>query len=163
MSQTVPQTDYELARRAARLAAVQALYQMEQSGTGVKAVIREYRDYPGHEDEDGRAVRDADFPLFEDIVTGVVDIQDRLDKLIDRHLAEGWSLKRLDATARAILRCGAFELARRADIPVRTIINEYLECAHAFFDDEAREPGFINAVLDAAAKETRQDELNGGA
>lgn len=145
------------ARSAARLAAVQALYQMEVSGQGVEATIREFETYRLGGEIDGVRLHDADRALFADILRGVVAAQDRLDPYLARQLAAGWKLSRLDATARAILRAGLYELARRADIPAKVVINEYLNVAGAFFDGD--EPKFINAVLDAAAREARTDEF----
>lgn len=149
-------------RALARLAAVQALYQMEHAAIGVNAVIREYEDYHIGGEIDGRAIREADFPFFEDLIRGVVDMQAKIDPWIERKLADGWTLKRLDATARAILRAGGYEMARRADVPAKVVIDQYLDVAHAFFEDDAREPGFINGVLDAMARDTRADELVSG-
>jgi N utilization substance protein B len=139
-------------RSTARLAAVQALYQMEQSGAGVERVIAEFIDHRlGHPIE-GADLHEADAAFFADVVRGVVDAQRR----IDRHLAQNWTLGRLDATARAILRAGAYELIRRADVPASAAIVEYVEIAKAFFEGE--EPRFVNAVLDALAREARPPE-----
>jgi N utilization substance protein B len=135
-------------RNAARLAAVQALYQMEISGRGAAAVIREFLDHPLVEDGDAEADVDADH--LRALVEGVVEHQARLDAAIGEVLAEGWRLERLDATARAILRAGAREVLTRPDIPPAAAIDAYVDIAHAFF--EGPEPGFINAALDALAK-----------
>ena len=145
------------ARSAARLAAVQALYQMETGGGGVETTVREFRDHRLGTELDGDAIVEGDASFFEDIVRGVVEIQDKIDPYIERRLSKGWTLKRLDATARAILRCGLFELVRRADVPARTVIDEYVELAHDFFDED--EAGFVNGVLDAAAKDVRASEM----
>ena len=147
------------ARTMARLAAVQALYQMEHSGTGVEAVIREFQDHRLGGEIEGEAIRDADSEFFEDVLRGVIETQEKIDPFVNRHLADGWSLKRLDATTRAILRSGAYELVRRPDVPYRVVIDEYVELAGSFFDTETTEAGFINALLDAAAKEVRADEM----
>jgi N utilization substance protein B len=142
-------------RSAARLLAVQALYQMETAEAGVENVIREFAAHRfGESPADPASDPDAEF--FADIARGVVERQRRIDPLLERHLARGWTLHRLDATARAILRAGAYELTARPDIPYRVVIDEYVDIANAFFDGE--EPRFINAVLDAAAKETRAGE-----
>jgi len=145
------------ARAAARLAAVQALYQMEASGQGVEATIREFQAFRLGGEIEGVRLHAADGKFFANILRGAVEMQDQLDPYIARQLAAGWTLARLDATARAILRAGLFELLRRRDVPAKAVINEYVEVANAFFDGE--EPKFINAVLDAAARETRADEF----
>ena len=140
-------------RRSARLSAVQALYQMETSGSGAKAVVKEFRDHRfGYEDEPGDYV-ETDEDFFDDLVTGIVSIQADVDKRIGGVLKEGWKLSRLDATVRAILRAGGYELIARKDVPPAVVINEYVDVAHAFFEDS--EPGFVNATLDALAKQVR--------
>lgn len=145
------------ARSAARLAAVQALYQMETAGLGVEATIREFKEHRLGETIDGATLHDADAKFFADILRGAVETQGRLDPYLQRQLATGWRLSRLDATVRAILRAGLYELIRRPDVPYKVVINEYVEIARAFFD--ADEPSFVNAVLDAAAKAARSDEV----
>jgi len=145
------------ARSAARLAAVQALYQMETGGSGIDATAREFREHRIGGEIDGDAIIEADADFFEDVLRGVVEMQLKIDPYIERRLSAGWTLKRLDATARAILRCGIYELVKRVDVPVRTVIDEYVELANDFF--EGPEPGFVNGVLDAAAKDVRADEL----
>lgn len=146
-------------RTLARLGAVQALYQLEQSGQGVDAVVREYQNYRLGGELDGEAIREADDEFFADLVKGVVDAQRPIDPLINRNLREGWKLSRLDAIARAILRCGGYELVRRADVPAGVVIDEYVEIANDFFGAGEQEPRFINAVLEACARETRADEF----
>ena len=142
------------ARSVARLAAVQALYQMETAGSGVEAVIREFVDHRFDGDmEEGQTLAPADIDYFTDIVRGVVARQAEVDKTIVAHLAVNWRLERLDATARAILRSGAFELIARPEAPTEVVINEYVEVAKAFF--EGSEPGFINGALDAIARHER--------
>jgi len=144
------------ARSVARLAAVQALYQMEVSGVGVEAVVREFSDHRFDRPvggEDGETLAGADEAFFGELVRGVVDQQRRIDTSIAKRLAEGWRLDRLDATVRAILRAGAFELSRRPDIPVEVVINEYVDLARSFF--EGPEPGFVNAALDGLARDVR--------
>lgn len=145
------------ARAAARLAAVQALYQMEAAGIGVDAVVREFVDHRLDGEIEGAALHEADAEFFADITRGVVANQRRIDPYIERQLARNWTLSRLDSTARAILRAALYELTMRPDIPFRVVIDEYVELAKAFFG-EADEPGFINAVLDAAAQDARPDE-----
>ena len=134
-------------RSAARLAAVQALYQMESGG----------QDFRLGKELEGAALQPADASFFSEILRGAVDSQHKLDPYLTSQLATGWRLSRLDATVRAILRAGLFEMIRRPDVPARVVINEYVEIARAFFDGD--EPGFINAVLDAAARQARSDEL----
>lgn len=146
------------ARSAARLAAVQALYQMETTGQGVEAVIAEFADHRLGGDIEGEKLHAADAKFFGDILRGAVESQSRLDPYLQRQLASGWTLKRIDSTARAILRAGLYELIRRPDVPFRVIINEYLDIANAFFD--ADEPKFINGVLDNAARAARGDEIS---
>lgn len=143
-------------RSVARLAAVQALYQMEVSGTGVEAVVREFSDHRFDRaigGEEGEALAAADEVFFAELVRGVVAEQRRIDPAIARRLAQGWRLERLDATVRAILRAGAFELAHRPDVPVEVVINEYVDLARSFF--EGPEPGFVNAALDGLARDVR--------
>ncbi|HWA60007.1 MAG TPA: transcription antitermination factor NusB [Caulobacteraceae bacterium] len=142
------------ARSVARLAAVQALYQMEVSGAGAEAVVREFCDHRFDRDIDGDGVRlaEADETFFAELVRGVVEAQGEVDKAIARRLAEGWRLERIDATVRAILRVGAFELMRQ-DTPAEVAIDEYVEIAKSFF--EGPEAGFVNAALDRIARDAR--------
>lgn len=146
-----------LMRSAARLAAVQALYQMEQSGAGVEGVIAEFVDHRLGRPIEGDEVHEADAEFFAEIARGVVEAQRHIDPVIERNLARNWTLSRIDATARAILRAGVYELVRRADVPPRATIDEYVEIAKAFFDGD--EPRFVNGVLDAVAKDARADEI----
>ena len=143
-------------KRAARIAAVQALYQMDLTQVPSKSVVFEFQNYRfGHEDEPGYTQADEKF--FERLVSGVVAHQSEIDPIISARLSEKWRLSRLDKTLRAILRCGAFELTQMPDIPAPTVINEYVSVATGFFD--ARESGFVNAVLDRMAKELRPAEM----
>ena len=142
------------ARSVARLAAVQALYQMELGGAGVEAVVREFSDHRFGADLEGEPLAQADEGFFAELVRGVVADQGAIDKAIVRRLATGWKLDRLDATVRAILRAGAFELASRPDVPIEVVIDEYVELAKAFFDPT--EAGFINAALDSIAGDVRK-------
>ena len=140
-------------RSAARLAAVQALYQQEMEGTPVARLLKEFHDHRlGAMIEDAQ-YHDAERDFFDDIVSGVDARRDELDALISSRLAEGWTLERLDRPMRALLRAGAYELLARPDVPVGSVINEYVEVAQAFYDK--RESGFVNGLLDAIAKETR--------
>ncbi len=141
------------ARGTARLAAVQALYQMDLAQTDAAAVIAQFTDHRFGHEVDGAFYDRADEPFFKDLVLGVVRAQLAVDPLIAAHLAKGWRLARIDSILRAILRAGAYELRERADVPVKVIINEYVDVAHAFFGGE--EPRVVNAVLDAVAREVR--------
>lgn len=144
------------ARSVARLAAVQALYQMEVSSAGVEHVIREFVEHRFDRDVEGVTLASADEGFFAELVRGVVGEQVQVDASIARRLAEGWRLERLDATVRAILRAGAFELAHRPDVPTEVVIDEYVEVAKSFF--EGTEPGFVNGALDGVAKDVRPKE-----
>ncbi|MCP2680373.1 transcription antitermination factor NusB [Maricaulaceae bacterium NA33B04] len=140
-------------RRSARLSAVQALYQMELTGQGATKVVKQFRDHHfGYDDEPGEYV-EADEDFFEDLLTGIVARQDEVDRHIAGVLREGWKLSRLDATVRAILRAGGYELLAREDVPAAAAINEYVDVANAFF--EGSEPGFVNATLDTLSKKLR--------
>jgi N utilization substance protein B len=140
-------------RGAARLAAVQALYQMDVGGTGVLEVVAEYETHRLGQELDGETYLKADASWFRSIVSGVVREQVRLDPLIGSALQDDWALSRLDSTVRAILRAGTFEILDRKDVPVPVIVTEYVEIAHAFFDED--EPKLVNAVLDRIAKQVR--------
>jgi N utilization substance protein B len=145
------------ARAVARLAAVQALYQMEVSSVGVEAVIKEFSEHRFDRAIDGEGESEtlaaADEAFFADLVRGVVSKQSEVDAAVVKRLATGWRLERLDATVRAILRSGAFELEHRPDVPTEVIIDEYVELAKSFF--EGPEPGFVNGALDGVAKDVR--------
>ena len=143
------------ARSAARLAAVQALYQMDVGGTGVLEIVAEYETHRLGQEIDGDTYLKADASWFRSIVSGVVRDQRQLDPLIGTALQDDWALSRLDSTVRAILRAGTFELKERKDVPVAVIVTEYVEIAKAFFEDE--EPKLVNAVLDRIAKQVRTD------
>lgn len=147
-------------RRAARFAAVQALYQVELAGERPDAVSREFAEHrlarlfePFEVDEPSP---DVDREWFLILVRGAWTARERLDPLIEGCLAEGWTLARCGFLLRAALRAGAFELAERTDVPVKVVINEYVELAHLFFD--ASEPAFVNAVLDRLAARLRTGE-----
>jgi N utilization substance protein B len=140
-------------RGAARLAAVQALYQMELSGTGVLEIVSEYENFRLGQELDGEQYLKADPSWFRSIVAGVVRDQRALDPVIADSLIEGWPLSRLDATIRAILRAGVFEIIERKDVPTAVIVSEYVEIAHAFFEED--EPKLVNAVLDSVARKLR--------
>jgi len=121
------------ARSVARLAAVQALYQLEASGSGVETVVREFHDHRFEADLDGTPLAAADEDFFDSLARGVVARQGEVDRAIRGHLAANWKLDRIDATARAILRCAAFELAFRPDVPDEVVMDEYVEIAKSFF------------------------------
>jgi transcription antitermination protein NusB len=140
-------------RSVARLAAVQALYQMEVSGAGVDSVIREFSEHRFDRDVEGERLAAADETFFAELAKGVVANQAKVDQGIVKRLASGWRLERLDATARAVLRSGAYELMYRPDVPTEVVINEYVEIAKSFF--EGPESGFINGALDAIARDAR--------
>jgi N utilization substance protein B len=140
------------ARHAARLAAVQALYQMELAGGGAEETLEEFA---RHRFGDFEVAPDEDF--FAAILRGVPRHQVEIDRSIADCLAAGWTLARIDSILRAILRCGLFELVARRDVPARTVIDEYVAVARAFFGGD--EPGFVNGVLDRLAKRKRAAEF----
>lgn len=144
-------------RGAARLAAVQALYQMELAGATLPEVLAEFEVYRLGQEIDGTQYRDADAGYFREIVSGVVRDQRTLDPAIDGALTADWRLPRVDATLRAILRAGTFELASRPDVPARVVISEYVDVARAFYEGEI--PGMVNGVLDALARSLRPAEF----
>jgi N utilization substance protein B len=140
-------------RSAARLAAVQALYQWQMEATPLARLLDEFHQHRlGREIEDAQYA-DAEVAFFDDVVSGVLARQDEIDALLTERLAAGWSIERLDKTMLQILRTGTYELLARADIPTGTAISEYVDVAHAFFDE--REAKFVNGLLDAVAKAVR--------
>jgi transcription antitermination protein NusB len=147
-------------RGAARLAAVQALYQMDLAGTGLNEITAEFESHWLGGEVEGDQYRPAEAAFFRDIVGGVVREQSRLDPQIDAALSSGWPLKRIEAILRAVLRAGAYELACRSDVPGRVVISEYVDVAAAFVDEE--ETGMVNAVLDQLAHQLRTDEFARG-
>jgi transcription antitermination protein NusB len=146
-------------RGAARLAAVQALYQMDLAGTGLNDIMAEFESHWLGGEVEGAQYRPAESAYFRDIVGGVVREQSRLDPQIDSALNRGWPLKRIEAVLRAVLRAGAYELAHRPDVPARVVMSEYADVAGAFVDD--KETGMVNAVLDQLAHEMRAAEFAG--
>ncbi|MGQ0558427.1 MAG: transcription antitermination factor NusB [Sphingosinicella sp.] len=140
-------------RSAARLAAVQALYQQEMEGQPVAVLLHEFHHHRLGATIDDVEYEEAEVDFFDDLVTGVDARRDELDASISGRLAEGWSIERLDRPLKAILRAGAYELAARADVPAATVISEYVDVAKAFY--AAREAGFVNGLLDGLAKELR--------
>jgi len=140
-------------RAAARLAAVQALYQHEMEATAQARLLDEFHQHRlGREIEDEQYA-EADVDFFDDLVIGALARREEIDALLGERLAQGWTLARLDKTMLQILRVGSYELLARPDVPVGTAIGEYVDVAHAFFDD--REAKFVNGVLDAVAKAVR--------
>ncbi len=140
-------------RGAARLAAVQALYQMDVGGTGLLETVAEYETFRLGQEVDGDTYREADAAWFRDIVSGVVRGQTFIDPLIHSSLTTDWPLARLDTTLRAILRAGTYEVTARKDVPVAVIVSEYVDIAKAFYDDD--EARLVNAVLDRVARRSR--------
>ncbi|MEO5708004.1 MAG: transcription antitermination factor NusB [Alteraurantiacibacter sp.] len=140
-------------RSAARLAAVQALYQFHMEQTPQARLLDEFHQHRlGKEIEDDQ-LAPAEVDFFDDLVIGALARMDEIDGIISARLAEGWTLARLDKTMVQILRAGTYELLARADVPKKAVITEYVDVAHAFFDE--REAKFVNGVLDAVAKEVR--------
>ncbi|HXT07579.1 MAG TPA: transcription antitermination factor NusB [Roseiarcus sp.] len=144
-------------RSAARLAAAQALYQMEVSGAGLEDVLAEFEAHWIGREVEGEQYKPAEVVFFRDIVAGVLKDQQDIDRALDDTLAQGWPLKRVDALMRAILRAGFYELRSRPDVPARAAIKEYVDVAGAFYGRD--ESGMINAVLDALARKTRPKEF----
>jgi len=141
------------ARAASRLAAVQALYQADMEQTALHLLLDEFHQHRlGAEIEDVEYLK-ADVAFFDDLVKGVDARRNEIDLLLSAKLAKGWSLARLDKTMLQILRAGSYELLARKDVPVATVITEYVDVAHAFFEE--REAKFVNGVLDAVAKDVR--------
>jgi len=154
-------------RSKARVAAVQALYQMELAGADVSEVVDEFERLrfnkpvdpaPLEEDDAAADLEEADATFFSEIVHGVVRRQRDVDPMIHEQLAAGWRLVRVDAILRAILRAGSFELLERRDVPGRVVINEYINVAHAFFDED--EPRVVNGVLDKLGRKLRAEEFD---
>ena len=143
------------ARRAARLGAVQALYQLELSGGPVETVLREFLDHRLAEEIEGVNLEAADRDLLAGLVRGVAAERAPLDDLLSAVLAEDWPVDRLETLLKVILRAGAYELGYRPDIPPRVTITEYVNLAQAFFD--GKEPGLANGVLDRLAHELRPE------
>ncbi len=141
------------ARTVARLAAVQALYQMELAGEGVDTVIAEFSNHRFDADIEGEPLAEADEAYFAAIVRGVVGEQRAIDETVKARLASNWRMERLDSTLRALLRAGAWELRESKDVPKEIVIDEYVELAKAFFDDS--EAKFVNAALDGVARDVR--------
>ncbi len=145
-------------RSAARLASVQALYQMDLANTDLNDIVHEFTTYRFSGDASDDAAVRPDAVFFSEIVRGVVRNQREIDPVVDEQLAEGWRLVRVDATLRAILRAAMFELLERRDVPVKVVINEYIDVAHAFFGED--EPRVVNGILHNLAERYRPGELS---
>ena len=144
-------------RGAARLAAVQALYQMDIAGAGLNDVLAEFESFWIGGEVEGAQYLPAEAAFFRDVVSGVVRDQTKLDPIIDAALQKGWPLKRIDAILRAVLRAGSYELEHRKDVPARVVVSEYVSVAHAFVEPD--ETGMVNAVLDQIARQFRSGEF----
>ncbi|MCC1493661.1 transcription antitermination factor NusB [Cognatishimia sp. F0-27] len=143
-------------KSASRLYAVQALFQMEQSGQGVDAVKREFLDFRfGAETPEGEALVDGDVDLFVALLTEAVSWQAKIDQMTDRALVAKWPIDRIDPTLRALFRAAGAELVS-GETPPRVVISEFVDVARAFFP-EGKEPKFVNAVLDHMAREARPE------
>jgi N utilization substance protein B len=147
-------------RGAARLAAVQALYQMDIGGAGINDIFAEFESHWLGNEVEGDQYLPAEEAFFRDVVAGVLRDQNKLDPLIDDALSKGWPLARIEAILRAVMRAGSYELEHRKDIPARVIISEYVDVAHAFVEGD--ETGMVNAVLDQIARQFRADEFTKG-
>ena len=154
---TAPDKGKANKRGAARLAAVQALYQMDVAGTGLNEILAEFESHWIGQEVEGEKYLPAEAAFFRDIVAGVVREQRRLDPLIDEALAKSWPLARIEAILRAALRAGAYELDHRRDVPARVVVSEYADVAAAFVERD--ETGMVNAVLDQLARQLRAAEF----
>jgi len=141
------------ARSAARLAAVQALYQQQMEKTALARLLNEFHQHRLGQEIEDEQYADAEVDFFDDIVSGVDARREEIDELLQSKLAQGWKIDRLDKTMVQILRCGTYELLARADVSKKVVISEYIDVAHAFFDD--KEAKFVNGVLDSVAKAVR--------
>lgn len=153
MGPAMSQATRSRSRSAARLAAVQALYQREMEQTPVPKLLHEFHQHRLGATIEGVEYEDAEVDFFDDVVSGVAARADELDALIAARLASDWTLDRLDRPMRQILRAGAYELAARIDVPTGSVISEYVDVAKAFYGP--KEAGFVNGLLDAVAKDVR--------
>ncbi|PYF03820.1 NusB antitermination factor [Rhodopseudomonas faecalis] len=161
MKHPAPKGDRKANRRgAARLAAVQALYQMDVGGAGLNDTFAEFESHWLGNEVEGEQYLPAEAAFFRDIVAGVVQEQKEIDPLIDEALSRGWPLARIEAILRAVMRAGTYELQWRKDVPARVVVSEYVDVAHAFVDGD--EIGMVNAVLDQIARQFRADEFARG-
>lgn len=147
-------------KSAARLGAVQALYQMDLAQTPLNDILAEFESHWLGQEVEGVEFPEADVRLFRAVVEGVLNDQRRIDPMVDNALTKGWPLKRVEAVLRAVLRAGAFELASKPDVPARVVITEYVNVAGAFLDRD--ETGMVNAVLDQLARDLRAAEFTPG-
>ena len=145
------------ARSAARLGAVQALFQMDLSGADVGEVLAQFSSRAIGDDFDGGECGEADYGFLKQVVSGTVTGQRQIDLAVNAALDQSWPINRIDATVRAILRAAAFEIMLMPHVPARVSINEYVDVANAFFDGE--EPRFVNGVLDKLARNQRPQEF----
>jgi N utilization substance protein B len=148
-----PGADARRRRSAARLAAVQALYQSDMNAIPVPQLLHEFHSHRLGETIDGERLADADIDFFDDLVSGAIERRDELDAMVGGLLQQGWSLGRLDRLMLQILRCGAYELVARTDVPAGAVVSEYVDVAHAFYPKA--ETGFVNALLDRLGKSVR--------
>jgi N utilization substance protein B len=144
-------------RSAARLNAVQALYQMEIAAKGLNEILAEFETHWIGGEIEGEQYHEAEIGFFRDVLKGVLAQQESIDRMIDRTLASGWPLRRVEAVMRAVFRAGAYELVKRKDIPARVVVKEYVDVGAAFLAQD--EVGMLNAVLDRLARETRAPEF----
>ena len=146
-------------RANARLAAVQALYQMDVAGKGLNEILAEFETFWIGREVEGELYKPAEIEFFRDVLNGVLKDQRELDVQVDATLQAGWPLRRVEAVMRAVLRAGAYELKKRKDIPARVVITEYVDVAAAFLAKD--EVGMANAVLDALARTLRAEDFEG--
>ena len=158
MTVAAPREDRKANRRgAARLAAVQALYQMDIAATPLQDILAEFESHWMGREVEGSQYLPVEAAFFRSVVGGVLEDQRKLDPMIDKALNDGWPLKRVEALLRAVLRAGAFELSARTDVPARVVVSEYVDVAHAFLDKD--ETGMVNAVLVQLARPLRAGEF----
>jgi N utilization substance protein B len=161
MARDVPSNDKDARkankRGAARLAAVQALYQMDMAGSGLNEILAEFESHWLGREVEGAQYLPAEAAFFRDVVSGVVRDQLLLDPMIDEALEKTWPLKRIEAVLRAALRAGVYELQNRRDVPARVVVSEYADVAAAFVERD--ETGMVNAVLDQLARKLRAEEF----
>lgn len=155
MSKRKPPT----ARSAARLGAVQALYQLDIGGADLGETLAQFSSRVSGDNFDNGEIGDADYKHLRDVVEGVVREQELLDPSVDKVLDKDWPLHRLDATVRAIIRAAAFEIYFKDNVPAKVAINEYVDVATAFYEDGS-EPGFINGALNTLARQRRPQEFS---
>src|SRR6201990_746357 len=147
-------------RGAPRLAAVQALYQMDIGGAGINDIFAEFESHWLGGEVEGDKYLPAEGAFFRDVVSGVLRDQAELGSVVGAGVSRGWAGKRIDAILRAVLRAGAYELEHRKDVPGRVVVSEYVDVAHAFVERE--ETGMVNAVLDQIGRQFRPDEFGRG-